>query len=162
MILRSTVTSKITAALDEMFCRLGIPVTITIENGPQFIVAEFKQYCSENGIEHLFTTARWAQANGEVERQNRSQEKRLRIAQAQHQDWRTELRKYLRQYRSLPHPSEGQSPAELLFRKKLRGKIPEMSFILNDVENDTNIYDHDVCDRDAEQKTKSKIYTDNR
>ena len=162
MLLRSTVTSKITAVLDEMFCRHGILVTIKTDNGPQFIAAEFEQYCSESGIEHLFTTARWAQASGEVERQNRSLEKRLRIAQAQHQDWRTELRKYLRQYRSLPRPSTGRSPAELLFRLKLRGKIPETSFILNDVETDTNIYDRDVRDRDAEQRTKSKIYTDHR
>ena len=41
---------KITAALDKMFCRHGIPVTIKTDNGPQFIAAEFKQYCSENGI----------------------------------------------------------------------------------------------------------------
>ena len=56
----------------------------------------------------------------------------------------------------------GRSPAELLFHRKLSGKIPETSFILNDVDNDANIYDRGVRDRGAEQKTKSKIYTDNR
>ena len=143
-----------------MFCRPERPVTLKTDNGSQFTSLEFHKFCEENGIEHLRTTPKWAQANGEVEWQNRSLEKRLSIAQAQHQDWRAELRKYLRQYRSIPHTPTGRSPAELLFRRKLRGKIPETDVVLQELREDIDMCDQDTRDRDAEIKAETKIYTD--
>ncbi|KAI0221117.1 hypothetical protein LSAT2_027483, partial [Lamellibrachia satsuma] len=51
-------------------------------------------YCVENNITHLKVTAKRAQANGEVERQNASLLKRIRIVQAEGKPWRKELLKY--------------------------------------------------------------------
>ena len=121
-ILHSTTASKVIDALDDVFAVHGLPVAIKSDNGPQFIADEFKSYCEETNIIHTRTTAKWAQANGEVERQIQSLLKRLKIAQVERQNWRVELRKYLRQYRNLPHNSTGRSPAELLFNRKMRGK----------------------------------------
>ena len=87
--------------------------------------------------------AKWAQTNGEVER--------LQIAQAENKPWRAELRKYHTAYRSIPQNTTGRSPAELLFNRKVKGKIPDLSI--------DHAYDHEVHDRDAEQKAKSKPYT---
>ena len=87
--------------------------------------------------------AKWAQTNGEVER--------LQIAQAENKPWRAELRKYHTAYRSIPQNTTGRSPAELLFNRKVKGKIPDLSI--------DHAYDHEVHDRDAEQKAKSKAYT---
>ena len=84
-----------------------------------------------------------------MERQNRSLLKRLQIAQAENKPWRAELRKYLTAYRSIP---TGRSPAELLFNRKFRGKIPDLSI--------DHAYDHELHDRDAEQKAKTKDYAD--
>ena len=57
-------------------------------------------------------------------------------------------------YRGLPHNTTGKSPAELMFGRRMRGKIPDLSF--------NPVYDQEVHDHDAEQKAKAKIYADNR
>ena len=63
---------------------------------------------------------------GEIERQNRSLLKRMQIAQVEGQDWKTAVQTYLVAYRNTPHPSTGVCPSELLFRQKLRTKLPEL------------------------------------
>ena len=101
--------------------------SVISEYGPQFISAEFKEYMEKQGIRHHRTTAKWPQANGQVERQNLSLLKRIQIAHAEKQDCKKELTKYLTAYRSLLHPTTGVSPAELLFGRKVRTKLPELS-----------------------------------
>ncbi|KAK2171025.1 hypothetical protein NP493_1110g00029 [Ridgeia piscesae] len=57
-------------------------------------------------------------------------------------------------HRSIEHPTTGKSPAELLFARKMRGKLPDMT---------TNyVPGVAVGDRDAEQKGKAKMYADAR
>ena len=58
-------------------------------------------------VQHIHTTPLWPHANGEVERQKRTLLKAIRIAHAQGQDWRKELRTFLFAYRSTPHPTTG-------------------------------------------------------
>ncbi|KAL5013851.1 hypothetical protein ScPMuIL_008121 [Solemya velum] len=53
--------------------------------------------------------------------------------------------------RTTPHSVTGVSPAELMFRRKLRTKIPEICNTVEDLE---------VADRDHENKGKGKIYAD--
>ena len=153
-ILQSTTTEKVIDKIDEIFSRHGLPVTLKTDNGPQFRSDEFRSYLMENGITHCKVTARWAQANGEVERQNSSILKRIQIAHAEGVNWRLELRKYLASYRGLEHPTTGRSPAELLFGRKIRGKLPELA---SDHRQDT-----EVRDRDWQQKAKAKMYADTR
>ena len=71
----------------------------------------------------------------------------------QKKNWKTELNIYLAAYRTLPHPTTGVSPGELLFGRKIRTKLPELS--------DVHV-EQGVCDRDGEQKSKSKSYADSR
>lgn len=152
-VMTSTTSEKIIDSLESIFSRHGLPVTIKSDNGPQFRSEQFRLYCEENGITHNKTTPKYAQANGEVERQNASLMKRIRIAQSDGLDWKKELRKYVTVYRSITHPSTNKSPAELLFNRKIRGKLPELLEANTDLE---------VCDRDNEQKAKSKLYADTR
>ncbi len=113
-IMKTTVTSKIIESLEEIFSRHGLPESLTTDNRPQFVAAEFKNCIECQGIQHHKVTAKWPQANGEVERQNRSLLKRIQIAHAEKKDWKKELNVYLASYRSLPHSTTGVSPAELL------------------------------------------------
>ncbi|RXN12166.1 putative protein K02A2.6-like protein [Labeo rohita] len=152
-ILKSTTADKVIDCLEEVFSRHGLPCTIRSDCGPQFMSTQFQQFCETNGIQHVKTTPRWAQANGEVERQNASILKRIRIAQAEGLDWRKELRKYVAMYRAIDHNTTGKSPAELLFNRKIRGKLPDFTMPRNDQE---------IRDRDAEQKGKNKLYADHR
>ena len=91
-IMRSTTSEKI---IEEVFTTHGLPLSVTSDNGPQFRSDVFERYLEDCGVEHRKTTPLWPQVNREVERQNRSLLKRMRIAQAEGKDWKKEVRKYL-------------------------------------------------------------------
>ena len=151
-ILTSIVASQIILRLEKIFAVHGLPVSITSDNGPQFRSEEFEKYLVDNGILHRKVTPLWAQANGEVERQNRSLLKSMRIAQAEGKDWRIELVHYLATYRTTPHSVTGVCPAESLFGRRIRTKLPELC--------ERAVNDEELRDRDWEKKTKAKIYAD--
>ena len=116
---------------------------------------EFEVYLKDNNIEHRTSTPMWPQANGEVERQNRSLLKAMRVAHSEGRDWRKELQKFLLGYRSTPHTITGESPAKLLFGREIRSKLPGVEE-LRSASNDS-----EVLDRDRERKQKGKDYADN-
>ena len=83
-----TMTSpKIIASLNRMFTTCGLPLSITSDNGPQFISDEFKSFvlCACD-IRHRRVTLIWSQANGEAEIQNRALRKRIKIARAENKN----------------------------------------------------------------------------
>ena len=104
------------------------------------------------GIEHRLTTPLWPRTNGEVERQNRFLQA-LRVAHADKRDWKLVLNKYLLAYRSTPHVTIGQSPAKLLFGRKLSTKLPEVA----DLEESEGPGYQQARDRDAEKSRLRQI-----
>ena len=152
-VLMSTTTDKVISSLERIFSRHRYPVTMKSDNGPQFKCNSFKDFCEAIDVKHIKVTARWAPANGEVERQNRSILKRLQIAQAEKKDWKQALTTYLLAYRSTPHNTTGVSPGELLFGRKMRTKLPGL---IDNAHKDMIM----VRDRDSEQKGKAKLYAD--
>ena len=54
----------------------------------------------------------------------------------------------------MPHLTTGVSPAELLFKRKIRTKLPELDSVIK-----TEI-DEAVCDLDRAQKENGKLCTD--
>ena len=153
-VMKSTTTDKVIASLKRMFLTHGLPISIVTDNGRQFISDEFRKFMENESIQHRTTTPLWPQANGEIERQNRSLLKRIRIAQIEKKDWKEELGAYLTMYRTTPHSTTGLSPAELMFGRKLRTRLPAIE--------DHTIEDLEVRDRDSEAKAKGKIYVDRR
>ena len=81
--LGSTTTERIIESLIPIFSRLGSPVTLKTDNAPQFISTEFKEFLQEHGVEHRTSIPLWPQSNGEVERQNRTLLKAIKISQLQ-------------------------------------------------------------------------------
>jgi hypothetical protein len=138
-------------ALDKIFARHGLPDKLTSDNGPQFRSEEFREFLQRNAIQHRKTTPYWPQANGEVERMNRSILKAIRAANLEKKNWRSELQNFLLAYRTTPHATTGKSPAELLMNRKLRTKLP---VVIETVKNS------DVKLKDSSMKTKGKEYTD--
>ena len=135
-----------------MFTTHGLPCSIKTDNGRQFVSEEFKTYLSENGIEHRTSTPYWPQANGEVERQNRTLLKTLKIAHSEKLNIQQELNKFLMAYRSTPHCTTGETPAKLLFGREIRTKLPELQPSITNIES--------VRDRDKAQKLEGKICAD--
>ena len=152
--MKTVTSSKIIESLKAIFCTFGLPCSMKTDNGKQFVSDEFEEYLRENDILHRTTTPLWPQANGEIERKNRTLMKALKIAQAEKKDWRMELRKFLAAYRTTPHSTTGVSPARLLFGREIRSKIPELIHVHPE--------DSEVRDRDAEMKQKQKDYADAR
>lgn len=146
-----TITAKETIKrLDKIFRIWGIPRTITLDNAKQFVATEFEEYCRTKGIFLNHTSPYWPQANGEVERQNRSLLKRLKIANALYGTWRTEMDRYLEMYNNTPHSTTGKTPNELLQNRKPRSKLPDLDDI------STAVSSTDFADRDKIRKFSGK------
>jgi hypothetical protein len=141
--MQSTVSAKVIEVLEGVFSTHGLPLSLKSVNGPQFKSNEFSEYMTTKGIRHDLVTPRWPEANGEVERQNRSLMKRISIAFAEGKSVRKEVQKYLTAYRNSPHSITGKSPAEMLCGRKLRVKIPQVRDVFGELEE---------RDRDAELK----------
>lgn len=150
-----TITSlQIIKILRELFSRLGYPLSITADNGRQFISEEFKNFCNDCNIKLFNTVPYWPQMNGEVERQNRDIVKRLKIGSSENRDIKETLYEYLMMYNSTPHSVTGKTPSELFFKRMNRDKIPMLKNIYQ-TDNET-----EVRDRDKLQKEKGKEYGD--
>jgi len=80
-VLRSTTADKVIASLRKIFLTHELPVNITIDNGPHFISEEFCKFVEEEHIEDRRKTLLWPQVNREIESENRSPLKRIKIAQ---------------------------------------------------------------------------------
>lgn len=138
--------------LKRIFARFGLPLSITADNGRQFVSTEFKDYCNTNNIKLISTIPWWPQMNGEVERQNRSILKRLSISQQAKRNWMEDLQEYLLMYRSTPHSVTLKSPAELMFNRCIRDKLPTFNQAIES--------DSELLDRDTSEKEKGKEYAD--
>ena len=151
-VVRNTTSSVIIKCLENHFTRHGIPETLQTDNGSNLVSREMEEFLDEMGIKHKKTIPLWPRANGEVERQNKSLLKSMRAAQAEGKPWRQELQKYLLAYRSTPHAKTGVSPAELLYGRKIRTKMPE--FEGDDEEERSGTTDQQVRDQDSERKKR--------
>lgn len=86
----------------------------------------FEQYLESLNIDLKKTTMLWPQANGEIERLNKSLFERIRIAHAEGKEWKKDIRKYLVAHRSTPNTTTGGRPAELPFGRRLRTNLPDL------------------------------------
>ena len=95
----------------------------------------------------------WPQANGEVEHQNRTLLKALKIAQVEGKNWKAEMNKFLMAYRSTPHTTTGTSPYALMFGREMCTKLP-------DLRRKAQIADEEAREKDWEKKVQGKQYAD--
>lgn len=153
-IIKNITSTNTINLLKEIFSRLGFPVSITADNGKQFVSEEMKNFCKENGIQIHHTVPYWPQMNGEVERQNREILKRLKISQAQKTNWQQDLLDYQVIYNSTPHSVTGKTPCELFFRRQFRDKLPSASY------SASMVTDQETKERDQIEKEKGKEYAD--
>ena len=149
-VIHKTTSAVITKKLRKMICRYGVPHMIITDNGPQFQkYTDFKKLMKEFGIRHRKVAPYHPEANGEVERFNRSLKKCIQTAITDNQDWRVVLENFLMNYRNAPHATTGKTPAELMFGRPVKDKIPVF-----DVEDD-NIRNEEVMRHDEKKKKKN-------
>lgn len=153
IVMRSITAEKVIKQLKMLFGRFGYPRTITADNGSQFISDSFKRFVTEIGSNLNLVAPYSAWQNGTVERQNRDFKEFIRRTKASKKDWKEELPDYLLEKHTSINSTTNKTPAELFFGRILRNKIPDISLIYD--END-----EDVRDQDALMKQKGKEYAD--
>ena len=114
---------------------------------------EFENFLATHGIQHQKFSPLWLQASDEVERQNRTLLKSLKVAEVEGKKWKDELDKFLLAYRTTPHSSTGATPAFLMFWRELKTKLPELR-------PNKSVLGESTRDRDWNQKLASKMYGD--
>jgi hypothetical protein len=157
-ILTSTSARAVIPKLDAIFSRQGIPDVLKSDNGPPFTYTslEFKKFAEHMGFQHRRITPYWPKSNGEAERFMRTLGKSIRSANVEARNWKQDLYRFLRQYRATPHSTTGTSPCEALNHRRLKTTLPES-------EHQRVMYDDlqsKMKRRDAEQKSKMKLYAD--
>ena len=140
-------------ALTPIFTRYGYPFSLKSDNAPQFVSEELENFLATHGIQHRKSPSLWPQANGEVERQNRTLLKSLKVTEAEGKKWKDELDKFLLAHRTTHHSSTGATPAFLMFGRELKTKLPELC-------PNKSVLDESMRDRDWNQKLAGKMYGD--
>lgn len=154
-ILTSTSAKATVPKLDAIFARHGVPDIVKSDNGPPFNSHDFAQFADYLGFQHRKVTPLWPQANGGVERFMSTIKKTVQAAQVEKKAWKQELYRFLRNYRATPHSTTGVSPAEALFNRKMKIKLPEISKKTSPTKLDKKIRLQDEVN-----KKKMKEYAD--
>ncbi|XP_065176300.1 uncharacterized protein K02A2.6-like [Sycon ciliatum] len=112
---RSTTSQSIIKELLKLFAIHGVPEVLVSDNGPQFASAEFSAFATVMKVSHRTSSPRYPQSNGEAERAVQTVKRLLKT--------NDNLDDALLVYRSTPL-ANGFSPAELLFGRRLRTRLP--------------------------------------
>ena len=120
----STSASAIIRKLDAIFARHGMPDKLKSDNGPPFFGNEFHRYIKALGIRHTTSTPLWPQGNSEVESFMKPLGKSICTAILEKRQGQQELHKFLLNYRITPHTTTKVLPAQLLYNRPVKGKLP--------------------------------------
>ncbi|XP_065054391.1 uncharacterized protein K02A2.6-like [Rhopilema esculentum] len=123
-IVPSTSASAIIPKLGAIFARHGMPDKLKSDNGPPFFGNEFHRYMKALGIRQTTYTLLWPQGNSEVESFMKPLGKSICTAILEKRQWQQELHKFLLNYRITPHTTTKVPPAQLLYNRPVKGKLP--------------------------------------
>ena len=115
--LSSTTSTDVITALKTMFARFGIPEVLRSDNGPQYSSEEFSRFMRRYGVQHLTSSPRYPQSNGQAERTVQTVKRLLKKSE--------DPFLALLSYRATPLPWCNISPAELLMGRRLRTTVPQ-------------------------------------
>ena len=106
--------------LYELFARLGVVDCLVSNNGTQFTLSDFKEFCDTFQIKHITTPPYHPRSNGLEERFVDTLKRALKKASGTPSE--KALQPFLQVYRITPNPNtpDATSPAETMFARKIR------------------------------------------
>ena len=110
--LSSTMSNAIIAVLKSIFAHHGIPEILLSDNGPQYAFKEFSEFAQSYQFNHLTSSLRFPQSNGQVERMVQTIKKLLKHSVDSHLA--------VLSYRATPMLWCGLSPSELCMGRRIR------------------------------------------
>eukprot|EP00731_Ephydatia_muelleri_P034108 Em0047g27a len=102
-----------------VFAHNGIPEELVTDNGPQYTSKEMKAFAASYGFQHTTSSPYYPRGNGLAERTVKTIKALLQQAD--------DPQLALLNYRATPLPWCGLSPAELLFGRRIRTTIPQIT-----------------------------------
>lgn len=153
-LMTNTTSAEVIRRLKKIFTQMGLPHVLQADNAKNFSSQELKDYCVDYGIKLMHTTPYWPSANGEVERQNRSFLKVMKISQLEGSDLEEAMQQYLYMYSLTPHSVTGVAPATLMHGRRFRDLVPHLQ--------EEAIFDEEMRDRDLTIKHNTKENRDKR
>ena len=117
---------EVISKLKSQFARHGIPVQVLSDNGPPFSSKEFQEFASAYEFEHLTSSPRYPQSNGEVENAVKIAQSIMKKARNASSDPNLSLL----DYRNTPAEGVGSSPSQRLFGRRSRTLLPTSSRLL--------------------------------
>lgn len=116
--MKSATSTSTVDHLRDVFSTHGLPHTVVSDNGSVFTSSEFEEFLKVNGVRHLTSAPYHPSSNGLVERAVQTVKKSLKKMAGG--TLRARLARFLATYRFTPHATTGQSPAEMLFGRRVR------------------------------------------
>lgn len=113
-------SEEIISKMKRIFVRHGIAISVCTDNGPEFSSILFNQFAKEWNFQHITSSPRYPQSNGQVERAIQTIKNIMKKAHEDNTDFDLAYLEYL----NTPISAEIPSPAELLFSRKLRTILP--------------------------------------
>ncbi|XP_018403210.1 PREDICTED: uncharacterized protein K02A2.6-like [Cyphomyrmex costatus] len=113
--LKTLTEREVITKCKEIFARYGIPETVRSDCGTQF-ASEFRRFAKEYDFEHITSSPKYSQSNGAAEAA-------VKIAKNILKKCKEDVNLGLLAYRTTPLEN-GYSPAELLFSRKIRSRLP--------------------------------------
>ena len=112
----TTTSTKTIETLKSLFARYGLPEQIVSDNGPQFTSDEFKSFCKSNRIHHITGAPYHPSTNGAIEQAVQTMKKSLKSTVNESGTIQTKLSRFLMSYRTIPHTTIEEIPAELFLK----------------------------------------------
>ncbi|XP_053686512.1 uncharacterized protein K02A2.6-like [Sabethes cyaneus] len=153
---KSTSFHHTKTVLEMIFEREGFPANIKTDNGPPFNGIEYKTYCSERGINAIYSTPLFPQQNGLVENHMKVINKAMSTASTNKTNFVEELRATVEAHNAATHRVTKVAPEEVLTGRKIKRGLPLLRY------EGSNVNDELLEQRDRAAKLSSKKYEDAR
>ncbi|XP_043240081.1 uncharacterized protein K02A2.6-like [Amphibalanus amphitrite] len=121
---RGTSGEAVIPVLDKVFSTHGFPETLKTDGGPPFNGHDFQTYLRWAGCKHRKVSPEDPEANGLAENFMKILKKSWHTSVIEDKNPMQEMYKMLRQYRATPHSSTGKPPAEVLFNRPYKVRLP--------------------------------------
>jgi hypothetical protein len=154
--LRSTTSAAVIVCLRTLFSEHGTPEIVFSDNGPQFASKEFKEFSNKFGFKAENSSPRYPQANGLIEIMVKTIKDLFRRASASGEDPLLSVQAY----RATPSSSKLPSPAEMLFGRKIRTKMPIRTILSDQAQAHREVKIDAKKAQQAAYDTKARTYED--
>jgi hypothetical protein len=153
-VLNSITGNTVIPVLDKIFSETGIPEISKSDNGSPMNSHLFKSFAKHLGFKHRKITPLWPQVNAECERFMKTIGKSIRASHVHHTNWKQDMYAFLRNYRSTPHGTTAETPAQLFYGRPINIKIPMVQ------KQKKSKKDIKARENDRKSKQKMKEYAD--